>query len=116
MKANIKIASYEYSGTSYGEAYLKGCKSLSKILQHEQITMNVEKADEERHMVIFNIYANVDMNESQREFCKICKEFHCSFFINEEYNCARCNLKAYLKRLKEKANVSKGYFKSQIEK
>lgn len=51
-----------------------------------------------------------------KEYCKMCKNFHCSFYVNEEYNCSRCNLKNCMKRIKEKVGVSKMYYNSIIKK
>lgn len=112
MNANIKVASITYSGKNSKEAYLNGCKDLAMLLQDEHITINIVKNKDET--VTFNVFTNLNMNALQKDFCKICKDFHCSFFINEEYNCNRCNLKSYLARLKEKLNVSKGYYKSKL--
>lgn len=116
MVAAIKLRSEVFSGISYEQAYLKGCKSLCKAIQHSQITFNVSKLPDEGNekSVQFDLFVNIDMSAAQKEFCKVCKEFHCSFYINEEYNCARCNLRVYLRKLKGTANVSKGYFNKTI--
>lgn len=119
MDGSVKVNHYDFTGISYEKAYLNGCKKLAKVMLNPHLTINVEKLDLEQTnnvpVVRFTIYTNIDMGAIQREYCKICKEFHCSFYINEEYNCARCNLKAYLKRLKHASNISKGFEKRKIE-
>ena len=115
MKATEKIGKIQYTGNTFSDAYLKGCKDLASFLLNEKITINVEKVkDAEEPTVLFHIFVNLDMNSEQREFCKICKEFHCSFYINEDYNCSRCNMKTFLKRLGEKTRISKKYFIEQL--
>lgn len=115
MKMQMKVVSIEYTSISEKQAYLNGCKDLASLLTNENITINVEKVKAESPTVVFHIYTNVDINSAQKDFCKACKEFHCNFYINEDYNCKRCNMKAFLQRLKERANVSKGYVKSQLK-
>lgn len=117
MRINAKIKSFVYYSKTYEDAYLKGCRDLCKAMQDERISINVSKEKEENGLkaVRFNIYTNIDVNEPMKNFCKTCKEFHCSFYINEEYNCSRCNLKSFMKRMNQQLNVSKGYYKQIIE-
>lgn len=117
MTISLKVKSFIFTGESEQEAYILGCKKMAKYIaskKYDNLSFKVERAQEE-NTFIFNVLANIDVGAEQRDFCKICKEFHCSFFINEEYNCARCNLKSFLRRLHKKGNVSKGFYNGRIE-
>ena len=113
MNASVKIKSFTITSSDISKAYANGCKKIAKISKDKRITFNVEIINETT--IKFNLYTNIDMNGMQRDFCKMCKEFHCSFYINEEYNCNRCNLKSFISRLAHTANVSKAYYKSRLE-
>ena len=45
----------------------------------------------------------------------MCKSYHCSFFVNEDYNCSRCNLKSFFDRTKKKADISKKFYEEKIK-
>lgn len=117
MKMTIKILSYIYESETYEKAYIDGCKDICKIIKNPKLSFNVEKLESEREnkRIKFNIFLSVDSKDSIGEFCKVCKEYHCSFFINEEYNCSRCNLKSFVKRMNQRMNISKGFYRKKIE-
>lgn len=117
MNVTFKIQSFTFTGQTEQEAYLNGCKKLAKWMaskKHSNITVKINRIKAELPTFEFVLYTNIDASVEQKEFCKACKEFHCSFYVNEEYNCDRCNLKAYLKRLQQRGNVSKGFYKKEI--
>lgn len=118
MLAAVKIASEILTGSTYEQAYLKGCKKFASFLNGDTISMKIgkvpfEKGDEVKK-VKFTFYTNLDMADLQKQFCKVCKEFHCNFYVNEEYNCSRCNLKSYLARLRSATTVSKTYCRHKL--
>lgn len=118
MNMTFKIKSFVFSGETEQEAYIKGCKELAKYMaskKHSNISVKINRISGQKNTFEFVLLANIDASAAQSEFCKVCKEFHCSFYVNEEYNCARCNLKSYLTRLKQKANISKAYFNGKIK-
>lgn len=118
MLLSCKIKSFKISASSEKDAYLKGCKELAKYMasrKFQNISFRIERLKEDENTLIFTMYTNIDLGEEQREFCKICKEFHCSFFINEQYNCDRCNLRAFLNKCQEKARISKGFYKKKFD-
>lgn len=117
MLYSMKIKSIEFNGVTKQDAYLKGCKKLAKFIaspKYDNITVKVEKGSETSF--IFTLFASIDIGKEVSQYCKMCKEFHCSFYVNEEYNCARCNLKNCMQRIKGKAGVSKLYYKHIIKK
>lgn len=118
MLLSYKIKSFKIKADSEKEAYLKGCKELAKYMaskRYKNISFKIERLKEAENTFVFTMYTNIDLGEEQRDFCKICREFHCSFFINEHYNCDKCNLKAFLNKCKEKARVSKNFYKKKFE-
>ena len=119
MFISRKIKSIEIHDKNKKSAYLKGCKILAKYIasnKYKNLSMSVKQNGIEENTFVFTIYSNIDMKKEQIEFCKNCKYFHCSFYINENYNCDRCNLKTFLKRLEEKTKISKGFYIKVINK
>lgn len=99
------------------EAYLKSCKWVSsRIISKnlDKIVWKVEKVSETT--ITVKLYFEFDVNEEKRNHCKVCKEFHKSFFINEEYNCNSCKLTSFFNRTKERENRIKGYYKEKIKR
>ena len=116
MLISCKVKSFVFQGESLKEAYLKGCKKLAKYIASDKLTnltFSVERM-ESNNFLRFNVYTNLSLSEIQKQYCTNCKNFHCSFFINEEYNCSRCNLKNFLKRCSQKVSISKGYYKHRL--
>ena len=114
----MKVKSFTVTADSEKEAYLIGCKSFAKYMaspKYKNISFKIERASGTDNTFIFTMFTNLDLGEEQRNFCKVCKEFHSSFFINENYNCQRCNLKTFLERAKNKSQISKGFYKHKIE-
>ena len=116
MKLAAKIGSFISTGKNKNNAYLNGCKRLAKYtskVKYENVSFDIEYIGDNQFK--FTLFTNIDLNKDRADFCKLCKDFHCSFFINEEYNCSRCNLKSFLERETRKADVSKGYYRKMIE-
>lgn len=119
MICATKIKSFLFNGVDEKHAYIKGCKQLAKFtasLKYTNLFFKIERLQTSEHVFKFTLYSGLDMGQVQHEFCSVCKEIHTSFFMNENSNCERCNLKAYLKRLKQKANISKGFYKNEVER
>lgn len=116
MNLTAKVKSFVINAGSEKEAYIKGCKQLAKFMaskKYKNLTFKIERTEVENEF-IFTMYTNIDLSEEQRKFCKLCKEYHCSFYVNEEYNCARCNLRTFLSRARSLAEVSKNYYKKEM--
>lgn len=106
----------------YGDlkkAYLKGCKYVAKkIINNKELknklVYNFVKVSETT--ITLKIYCVLDIEKEKENNCKICKEFHKSFFINEEYNCNTCKINSFLKKVSERENITKGFFKEKLLK
>lgn len=121
MKIAYKVKSFVVVGKSSKEAYLKGCKKIASTIASNnnpnlavQIRRKSFQAGSEA-ILEFTLLSCLDIKSEQKEFCKACKEFHHSFFINENYNCDRCNLKSFLKRVGERGKVSKSFYASKFK-
>lgn len=113
----LKICSWKFKAFNERDAYLQGCKKLASVMaskKYQNLTTKIiRSANNEFEFVV---YTMLDITEEQSHFCKMCKEMHCSFFINENYNCNRCNYKVFLKRMKEKLIISRSYYREQFRK
>lgn len=117
MNLATKVKSFVIEAPTEKEAYLKGCKTLAKYMaskKYKNLSFKIERTSE-KGKFIFTMFTNLDLREEQRNYCKTCKDFHCSFFINEEYNCSRCNLKNFLQRAEEKSRNSKSFYKHKMK-
>ena len=117
MYITAKICSFDITAESEKEAYIKGCKKAASMVaskKYKNTSMKVERSRE--GVLTFTILTNIDLGQDYKMFCKMCKEMHCSFYINENYNCDSCNLKAFLNRIEEKAKVSKSFYKREFTK
>ena len=116
MLLTCKIRSYIFSAENEKEAYLKGCKKLAKYMtskKYKNISFKIDRKDNDTF--IFTLFTNLDLTKDKNQFCVLCKQYHTSFFVNEEYNCSRCNLNTFLKREEKKIRVSKNFYNSKIE-
>lgn len=119
MNLTMKVKSFTITSYSEKEAYIRGCKEFAKYManpKYKNITFKIERAPSVENEFIFTMYTNLDLGEEQRNYCKMCKEFHTSFFINESYNCNECRLQAFLQKAKQKAQISKGFYREKFDK
>lgn len=102
------------------DAYLKACKwyatnVLSKNELHD-IQVEFEKNQNEQFpSVTIHLFAVLDEEELQEKHCEICREFHHLFFINTQFNCNRCDTKAYQKRAEETLQTKISYYKEKLK-
>lgn len=118
MLISNKIFSFYVCAESEKEAYIKGCKKIARFAasrnEYQSVSVKIER-DALRGGFWFSLYADIDLSKEMQHYCKMCKEYHSSFFINEEYNCARCNLKNFMSRTKDKSKVSKNFYQEMIK-
>ena len=98
-------------------AYLKACKWVSTNVisaKHKNVVWKIEKYSDS--VIRLKLYCELDTDAEFNSYCKMCKEFHTSFFLNDQYNCDACKLKSFLIRMSEKSKISKEYFRERIKK
>lgn len=117
MEAAMKIQTFAVKAENEKEAYVKGCKKLAKYMaskKYKNLSVRIRRSESDQNIFLFTFYTNTDLAEMKRTFCKLCKEYHSSFFVNEEYNCSRCNLNTFLSRVESKARVSKNFYLKEM--
>lgn len=119
---NVLMRKYykkRFVGSSTKEAYLNACKWVaSNVIRIDELARNTsikyikEEADEQLPTITVILYAIVNEDEIRERHCKLCKETHSLFFINENCNCSWCNTSAYGRRcddfLKKKVDFCYG--------
>lgn len=108
------------------EAYLRACKFVatniiskgSKVEASKVVwdVMRIDEQDEESLPTFqLTLYYKFDDTEFMKQTCNACKEFHKSFFINENYNCNRCNKVGYEKNVAQKLMVGAEYLRKKLD-
>lgn len=102
-------------------AYLKACKwyatnVLSKDELHN-VQVEFEKDNKgEFPTVVIHLFAVLSEGELRERYCKLCKESHSMFYMNQNYNCNRCEANAYQRRMDDKLRVKLEYYRQLISK
>ena len=118
MKCSLKIKSFIVKGKDEKDAYIRGMKKYACFIatkKYSNLSIKINRLKDQNDCLEFVFYTDVDLSEQQKKFCKLCKEYHHSFFINEDYNCKRCNLRTFFTRLNSDMNISKSFYKGVIE-
>lgn len=102
-------------------AYMKACKwyatnVLSKDELHN-VQIEFEKnTKSEFPTVVIHLFAVLSEDQLRERFCELCKESHKLFFVNQAYNCNRCEAKAYQQRTDEMLKIKLEYYRQLISK
>ena len=102
-------------------AYMNACKwyatnVLSKDELHN-VQVEFEKDSKgEFPTVVIRLFAVLKENELRERYCKICRESHSLFYMNQNYNCNRCEAKAYQQRTDDMLRVKLEYYRQLIAK
>lgn len=105
------------------DAYMKACKfvasnvvSKASKVEAAKVTWEILK-EEEADLPTFRLvlYAKFDDTEFMKQTCQACKDFHCSFFVNENYNCDRCNKVGYEKNVQQKLGIVTDYLRKILD-
>lgn len=114
MISGTKYFEKQFVSADAKEGYLMACKWIAtNVLSNKDLKdtlFKIVKAGNDDYFVfIVELYCCIDCKEQSDKYCKVCKEMHKSFFINEEYNCSRCNKRAYNDRLKSALKIKRAY-------
>lgn len=118
-----KIYSREFKAENSKQAYLKACKFVAKHVisdkskvEASKVVWDVQKInDSSLPTYLLTLYFRFDDSIFKAQTCKACKEFHCSFFVNEEYNCSRCTKIGYEKNIQKKLQAGSNYIKERLD-
>ena len=106
------------------EAYLRACKfvasnviSGSSKVEADKVTWDVVRVESESGLPTFllTLYCKFDDTEFMKMSCEACKQFHKSFFVNQDYNCSRCNKIGYEKNIQQKLLIVSEQFKKILD-
>lgn len=121
-----KFYEREFKAKSSKDAYMKACKFVaSNVISNGSkveakrvawdITKECDGSDDSLPTFRLTLYYKFDDTEFMKQTCKACKEFHNAFFINENFNCDRCNKVGYEKNIKQKLLIGSEYLKKMLD-
>lgn len=109
-----------FTGETLSEAKTKALKWVGKYVMCKEELHDIMYHFEEDHdtpnSVVVVLFVSVNENDLMEKYCTVCKEFHKSFFINENFNCNECRARAYQKRMRETLSPKKGFYRSTLKK
>ena len=119
MKIGEKILEKVFVGETTADAYKKAMRYIARNVVNKgyvNISTEIHKEEVNGQKAIRVVFITLlDYNRDVNDYCKVCKEVHSLFFVNESYNCSRCNLKNFAGREKTKVNTSKLFYKHELE-
>ena len=123
LKYIEEYAKRVFEGGSHKEAYTKAMKWIAtNIIADSELKnsiINIEKTqNKETQLPEIIVHLSVCLTEKEHRdrHCRVCREIHSSFFMNEETNCAWCKAMAYQRRLDEFIKNKKSYYKERLGK
>lgn len=122
IKYSQEFFKMEFIAETMKNAYMKACKwyatnVLSKAELHN-VQVEFEKGHNEQQFptVTIHLFAVLDEETLREQHCKICRECHTLFYVNQNMNCNRCDTKAYQKRTDDKLRVKSEYYRELLSK
>ena len=104
------------------KAYLKASKfvasniiSKASKVEVSKVTWDIVRIERDLPTFRLTLYYKFNDEEFMKQTCEACKQFHKSFFINENFNCSRCNKVGYEKNLEQKLMIGAEYFKKILD-
>lgn len=120
MLVSIEFYSQKFSNIDKKKAYSKATNWLAKYIvtskdENIECTFKIEELKNEP-LPTFKvvIYCSLNTVDEENKFCEVCKTYHKSFFINQDYNCSSCKHKAFIRRMDEKLTIKRGYRKEKL--
>lgn len=113
----IEIYRLTFKAETRKDAYLKACKWYAKNILSNNELQGIQCEyikDEQSPSITICLYATVMEENVYARTCQICKETHNLFFMNDSYNCNRCNINAYRSRITQSIGVKVGYYKKLL--
>lgn len=111
----------KFSAETMKAAYMSACKwyatnVLSKDKLHN-VQVEFEKSNKDEFpTIIVHLFAVLSETELRERHCKICKEYHGLFYMNNNHSCDRCEVNAYQKRADEMILIKTEYYKELLGK
>ena len=124
MRISEKCYSRDFVNENPKQAYLDACEWVAKTILNKNAKLdvknllwNISRVESSKTPTFrIEIHVSYDENDISNKTCELCQSVHSSFFINENYNCSRCNKEAYRKRLVQKTTTGCEFFKEKISR
>lgn len=115
-----RFAKKQFTAETMKDAYMKAIKwyatnVISKDELHNVQVKIVKDTKGQYPTVTLHLYVALEEKEISERHCKVCKQMHSAFFINESYNCNQCSYNGYKERLKQALRLSKEYCREKIK-
>lgn len=118
----VKFGEMDFSDEKPKEAYLQACKWVANNIMNgkvevKDISWKINRVEDQYDLPTFRLELYTALNESDfvSDFCKRCKEFHKSFYINQEYNCDSCKMQGYRKQIKQRTEIKRQFAKEKLD-
>lgn len=102
-------------------AYIRLCSWLLRnvVLKRDKVgsvSFEIEMLkNEEQPTYELSLYVSLEEKEVNEQHCKVCRETHRLFYVNETYNCDSCREEAYRKRMRERIGIKAAYIKEILK-
>ena len=121
IKYSKEFFKKKFSAESMKAAYMNACKwyatnVLSKDELHNVLVEFVKEKNEQFPTVTIHLSATLSEDELRERYCKICRESHSLFYMNQNYNCNRCEAKAYQTRTDDMLRVKLEYYRELLRR
>lgn len=120
IKYNEPFMKKRFTASDRKSAYIAAVLWISTYIidkdELQDVTFKMEHEDKQSPTVIVTLFVGLNENELRERHCMLCKEFHKSFFINENCNCSWCNTKSYQDRMADMIAKKKALTKTKLKK
>ena len=121
VKYSKEFFKKKFTADTMKNAYMNACKwyatnVLSKDELHNVLVEFVKEKNEQLPTVTIRLSATLNEDELRDRYCKICKESHSLFYMNQNYNCNKCETKAYQNRTDEMLRVKLEYYRELLRR
>ena len=123
IKYSREFYKKSFTSNDMKSAYMLAVKWLSTNILSKAEFENVHtqfiksKADEGLPTITLYLFAVQDGEQDvMSHHCACCREMHKSFFINEDTQCNRCSALGFQKRLEEKINIKRDWYKELLRR
>ena len=118
-----KFYEREFKAEDAKRAYLKASKfvasniiSKGSKVEVSKVTWDIQRVDDgDLPTFRLTLYYKFDDTEFMKRTCDACKGFHKSFYINENFNCDRCNKVGYEKNIQQTLLTGASYFRDLLD-
>ena len=119
MLYTVKFYEKEFRSSNRKDAYLKACKWVAQNVMAKETEIGetiwkIAEVKPDYPVFKLELYCTIDSDEHNSKFCDLCKKFHTAFYVNEEYNCDRCNKKVFEERMNEMLIIKRQYRKERL--